>query len=92
MKAVLLTLLVFTGTAALANEAGDESANRTAFHSTLSRQSVQQEYLAARRDGTLPITSDAASVGVTSVPVNEAARLDARREARQAARQRPVHD
>lgn len=92
MKAILLTLLAFTGTAALANEAADELANRTAFVSTLSRPAVQADYLAARRAGTLPLTSEAAAMGVISVPVNEATRDEARRQARQAARQRVVHE
>lgn len=92
MKAVLLTLLVFTGTAALANEAGDELANRTAVQSTASRQSVQDAYLAARQAGTLVVTSEAASLGVASVPVNEAARIEARRQAREAAREHVVDE
>lgn len=92
MKAILLTLLAFTGTAALANEAADELANRTPFVSTLSRQAVQQDYLDARRDGTLPDTSEAASLDVLSVPVNQAARIEARRQARQAAREHVVHE
>ncbi len=92
MKAALLTLLVFTGGAALANEAGDELANRAAVQSSLSRQAVQQEYLDARRDGTLPVTSEAASLAVSIVPVNEARRDEVRRQARQAARQHVVHE
>lgn len=92
MKAIAITLLAFAATAALANEAGDELANRSVVQSVASRQAVQQAYEAARRSGTLPVTSEAASLERTEVPANEQARLEARQQAREAARQRVIHE
>jgi hypothetical protein len=58
MKAVVISVLVFAATASVANEAGDELANRTPFRSTASRQAVQDAYIEARRSGTLPVIAN----------------------------------
>ncbi len=92
MKAVLISLLVFAGTAALADDAAQELANRTPFQSVLSRQSVQEAYLAARRDGTLPVTSEAASLAPVVVVGGEQDRSQARLQAREAAKGHIVHE
>jgi hypothetical protein len=92
MKAVLITLLVFAGTAALADDAGQELANRTPFQSVLSRHAVQEAYLTARRDGTLPVTSEAASLAPIVVLGSEQERTQVRLQAREAAKGRIAHE
>lgn len=91
MKTVAITLLALASTASFANVASDELANRTAFSSVASRQAVKDAYLDARRSGTLPVTSDAASLETVTVPKSDEARIEARRQAREAARQRIIH-
>ncbi|WP_332813623.1 hypothetical protein [Ramlibacter sp.] len=90
--AVVFGLLVATAMSSFANEASDELANRTPYQSVLSRQAVQDAYLAARKAGTLPVTSEAASLQTPTVPENDEARAEARRQALEAARQRVIHE
>lgn len=89
--AVVISLLVVAATSSFANPASDELANRTPFQGVLSRQAVQDAYLQARQAGTLPVTGEAASLGTVTVPTNDEARIEARRQAHQAARQRVIH-
>jgi hypothetical protein len=92
MKAVLITLLVFAGTAALADDAAQELANRTPFRSVQSRQAVQEAYLAAQRDGTLPVTGEAASLDPVVVHGSEQERTQVRLQAREAAKSHIAHE
>ena len=92
MKTVLVSLALLACASAFANEAPDERANREAFAGVATRAEVQSDYLHARETGTLPVTDETASLQAPAVPAGVQARDDVRREARQAARQRVIHE
>lgn len=89
MKTVILSLALLAAASAFANEAADEQMNRQSFTSTATRAEVRSEYIAARQAGTLPVTSEAASL-VTQAVSTRSDRDVVRQEARVAARQRQV--
>jgi hypothetical protein len=68
MKNVLISILLLSAGAAFANEAGDEQVNRAAFDGQRTRAEVRAEYLGARTAGTLPVTSEAASLQAPAAP------------------------
>jgi hypothetical protein len=91
MQKSLIALFLLTTSAAFANEAADDQANRAAFAGTATRAEVTAEYLRARGLGQLPDTSEAASLAspaIASVRSRDAVRA----EAVQAARARIVHE
>lgn len=92
MKTLLISLAFLASASAFANEAGDERANREAFHGGATRAEVRSGYLQARAAGTLVPTGETASLQPATVPAPVQAREEVRREARQAARQRVVHE
>lgn len=93
MKTVLISLAILASASAFANEAADDRANREAFAGVAAtRAEVQSEYLHARAAGTLAPTDETASLRAPAAPAGGQARDDVRREARQAARQRVVHE
>ncbi len=92
MKILLASIAILASASAFANEAGDERANREAFQGAATRAEVQSAYLHARAAGTLVPTGEAAALQPAVVPTSVQAREDVRREARQAARQRVVHE
>lgn len=94
MKILLVSLMMLGAASAFANEAGDDQANRQTFQSATSRAAVQAEYLTARSQGTLPDTSEAASLQVQgpTVPNSAQTRAEVKQQARQAARKRVIHE
>jgi len=92
MKTLTATLLLLAAGTAFANEAADEFANRQFFAGTAARATVSAEFLAARAGGTLPPTGESASLSSPTVRDGVRSREDAQRQARQAARQRVVHE
>lgn len=93
MKAIVITsMILFGATGAIANEAADELANRQQLAGQLTRAQVQAEYGQARRDGALPVTSEAAAMGPQAEPVHARSRDAVRKEAAAAARTRTVHE
>jgi hypothetical protein len=91
MQKSIIALFLLTASAAFANEAADEQANRATFAGAATRAEVKAEYLSARGQGRLPETSEAASLA--SPPVTSARSREAvRAEAVQAARVRVVHE
>ncbi|HEY0884946.1 MAG TPA: hypothetical protein VGE20_06680 [Ramlibacter sp.] len=92
MKTVLISLAILASASAFANEAADDRANREAFAGVATRAEVQSEYLHARTAGTLVPTDETASLRAPAAPAGGQARDDVRREARQAARQRVIHE
>lgn len=91
MKTAVLSLMMLAAASAFANEAADDRANRQTFQSATTRAAVQAEYLTARSQGTLPDTSDAASLR-TQRPTVSKSRTQVRQEARQAAREHVIHE
>ena len=91
MKTLLISVALLASASAFANEATDERANREAFSGVATRAAVQSEYLHARETGTLAVTDETASLQAPAVSAGVQARDDFRREARQAARQRVIH-
>lgn len=89
MKTVILSLAMLAAASAFANEAADEQMNRQSFTSTAARAEVRSEYIAARKAGTLPVTSEAASLPTQGVST-KSDRDAVRQEARVASRQRQV--
>lgn len=89
MKTVILSLAMLAAAPAFANEAADEQMNRQSFAGTATRAEVRSEYIAARQAGTLPVTSEAASL-VSQAVSTKIDRDAVRQEARVAARQRQV--
>ncbi|NKE68492.1 hypothetical protein RAMLITH_21980 [Ramlibacter sp. RBP-2] len=92
MKTVLISLAILASASAFANEAADDRANREAFAGVATRAEVQSGYLRARAAGTLVPTDETASLRAPAAPDGGQARDDVRREARQAARQRVIHE
>lgn len=92
MKTVLISLAILASASAFANEAADDRANRDAFAGGATRAEVQSEYLRARATGSLVPTDETASLRAPAAPAGAQARDDVRREARQAARQRVIHE
>lgn len=92
MKTILISIALLASAAAFANEASDELANRQAFDGVATRAEVQSEYRHARAVGTLPVTDETASLQTPAPAALTQARDDVRREARQAARQRVIHE
>ena len=84
MKTALISLALLAAAPVFANEAADEQFNRQSFTSVATRAEVQQQFLAAREAGTLPVTSEAASLlppaafGVTTRAEVRQQYLDAR--------------
>lgn len=91
MKTILISIALLASASAFANEAPDELANRQAFNGVATRAAVQGAYLHARAAGTLPVTDETASLRTAAPSGWTQARDEVRREARQAARQRVVH-
>ena len=89
MKTLILSLSMLVAASAFANEAADERMNRQPFTSTASGAEVRAEYIAAREAGTLPVTSEAASLATPALAA-EADRAAVRQQARFAARNRPL--
>jgi len=87
MKTLAISLVLLAASAAFANEAADESANRRTFAGAAARETVRAHFLAARAGGTLPPTGDAAALASPAVTDRTLSRETARREGRQAARQ-----
>ena len=94
MKTLAVSIMILGAATAFANEAADDRANRQTFESATTRAAVQAEYLTARAQGTLPVTSEAASLQVQGpiVPGSALSRAEVRHEARQAARTRVIHE
>ena len=94
MKTVVLSLMMLGAASAFANEAADDQVNRQVFQSVTTRAAVQAEYLTARSQGTLPVTSEAASLQVLGPTVSSSSqsRAKVKHEARQAARTRVIHE
>lgn len=92
MKTLLISIAILASASAFANEAADERANRESFMGVATRAEVQSEYLHARAAGTLAPTDETASLRAPAAPGGGQARDDVRREARQAARQRVIHE
>lgn len=92
MKTVLISLAILASASAFANEAADDRANRESFAGGATRAEVQSEYLHARAEGTLAPTDETASLHAPAPATGAQARDDVRREARQAARQRVIHE
>jgi hypothetical protein len=93
MKTVLISLAILASASAFANEAADDRANREAFAGVATRAEVQSGYLHARAAGTLAPTDETASLRAPgAAPDDGQARDEVRREARQAARQRVIHE
>lgn len=92
MKTVLISLAILASASAFANEAADDRANREAFAGGATRAEVQSGYLHARAAGTLAPTDETASLHPPAALAGGQARDDVRREARQAARQRVIHE
>jgi hypothetical protein len=74
MKSIPLSILLLAAASAFANEAADEQRNRLSFRGELARPEVRADYLKARADGTLPVTSEAASAAVLAVVTARRAR------------------
>lgn len=93
MKTLLVSIAILASASAsaFANEAADERANRETFAGVATRAAVQSAYLHARQTGTLVPTDETASLQAPAVSGGVQARDDVRREARQAARQRVIH-
>jgi hypothetical protein len=94
MKTLVVSLMMLGAASAFANEARDDQANRQAFQSATTRAAVQAEYLTARSQGTLPVTSDAASLQVQGPTVSNSSqsRDEVKHQAREAARTRVIHE
>ena len=92
MKTVLISIAILASVSAFANEASDERANREVFTGVATRAAVQSDYLHARATGTLAPTGETASLQAPVVFAGEQARDDVRLQARQAARQRVIHE
>jgi hypothetical protein len=94
MKTFLVSLMMLGAASAFANEAADEQHNRQTFQSVTTRAAVQTDYLAARSNGTLPVTSEAASLQVQAPTgaKSSPSRADVKLEARQAARTRVIQE
>ena len=91
MKKSIIALLLLTSAAAFANEAGDDSSNRTSFAGERTRAEVKAEILSAKHQGTLSFSEFAAN---QSQPTQGAgrSRSELRAEAMQAARTRVIHE
>lgn len=94
MKTLLVSLMMLGAATAFANEAADEQHNRQTFQSATTRAAVQADYLTARSTGTLPVTSEAASLQVqaSTVANSSVSRADVKLEARLAARTRVIQE
>lgn len=92
MKTALISLAILASASAFANEAADDRANREAFAGVATRAEVQSEYLHARQTGTLTVTDETASLQAPARFDSVQAREDVRLQARQAARQRVIHE
>jgi hypothetical protein len=90
MKKPVIALLLLASSAAFANEAGDELANRTPFAGERSRAEVQAEVANARSAGTLGINEYA--LNMPQALQSGRSRGDLRAEAVQAARVRVIHE
>ena len=94
MKTLIASLIMLGATSAFANEAADEQHNRQTFQGGTTRAAVQADYLTARSNGTLPVTSEAASLQVQAptAATSSVSRTDVKREARAAARTRVIQE
>lgn len=92
MKTVLISLAILASASAFANEAADDRANREAFTGAATRAEVQSGYVHARAAGALVPTDETAALRAPAAPAGAQPRDDVRREARQAARQRVIHE
>lgn len=94
MKIIIISLALLAAGSAFANEASDEYANRPmTSRSTTDRETVRAEFLAARENGTLPDTGEAASLYTTpKVSGGLGVRQEVKNQAWQAARQRTIHE
>ena len=92
MKKIAISLLMLAGTAAFANGAADDQANRAAFDGQYTRAEVNAQYLQAKKSGTLVDTSEAASLRQQAAQGEGRSRADVRAEAVQAARAHVIHE
>lgn len=93
MKTIVVSLMMLGAASAFANEATDDQRNRQTFQGVTTRAAVQAEYLAARANGTLPVTGETASPQAQAPTAAGAVpRDEVKREARVTARTRVIHE
>lgn len=93
MKTLLVSLMMLGAASAFANEAADERHNRQTFQSATSRDAVRADFLTARSNGTLPVTSESGSLELPApMATGTLSRAEVNAEARQAARTRVIHE
>jgi hypothetical protein len=91
MKKSIIALLLLSSAAAFANEAGDDTANRTSYAGERTRAEVKAETMTAKQQGTLSFSEFAANQS-PSAQGSGRSRSDMRAEAVQAARTRVIHE